>query len=409
VAVSPADYRRNVLVDAIRGACFAFMTLDHFPGNPVSRLSNANYGPFGFFTAALGFVFISGLVAGWVYEGRRVRTGARLMTLSALRRVRALYVTQMALCVGLAVAVALNLRGVDRWHLDAFESSPWRGLVLSGSLLYEPGYLGILPMYCLFLTVTPVLIWQFARGNLAPVLCVSVTLWVTAGFLIRPPSDPNGVDFGAFNPLSYQLLFIVGLAFGTRALDLRRLSARTQRRLTYAAALIAAVFLVLRQAYALNGPLNPALDKIGALFSAVQLGPLRLLNFAAFALVLFAVLHAVEWSEVKLSVFRWLAFVGRNSLPVFAWSIMITYVGRALFPATATLGVEILAAAAAVASLTIPAWIRSRFRRHQERRMSRGLRVPPVAEAQLPKADPRLGKALTALAGTVDAGKSGDA
>jgi hypothetical protein len=194
-------------------------------------------------------------------------------------------------------------------------------------------------------------------------------------FLIRPPSDPNGVDFGAFNPLSYQLLFIVGLAFGTRALDLRRLSARTQKSLTYAAALIAAVFLVLRQAYALKGPLNPALDRIGALFSAVQLGPLRLLDFAAFGLVLFAVLHAVEWSEVKLSAFRWLAFIGRNSLPVFAWSIMIAYIGTALVPASPTRVVEILAVIAAVASLTIPAWIRSRFRRHQERRMSRGLRV----------------------------------
>jgi hypothetical protein len=372
-SVPIAVHRRNILVDALRGACFAFMTLDHFPGNPVSTFSNTRYGPFGFFTAALGFIFLSGLVAGWVYERRRVRSGARLMTVSVFRRVRALYVTQMALCAGLAVAIALNLRGADRWRLDAFEGSPWKGLVLSGSLLYEPGYLALLPMYCLFLIVTPVLIWQFARRKLAWVMCVSATLWLAAGLLVRLPRDPNGVNFGAFNPLSYQLLFVIGVAFGTRALDLRRLSARTQRGLTYGAALIAAVFFALRQEYALDGHLHAALDS--PLFSSTELGPLRLLNFAAFGLVLFAIAQAVKWSEVKLSAFRWFAFVGRNSLPVFAWSIMITYVGIALFPATSTRGVQIVATAAAVGSLTIPAYIRSRFRRHHEGRISHRLRA----------------------------------
>ena len=49
------------------------MTVDHLPGSPIYRFSNPVSGPFGFFTAALGFIFLSGFVAGNVYEEDRRR------------------------------------------------------------------------------------------------------------------------------------------------------------------------------------------------------------------------------------------------------------------------------------------------------------------------------------------------
>jgi hypothetical protein len=39
---------RIVVLDALRGACFVFMTADHVPGNPFATFSNPYFGPFGF-------------------------------------------------------------------------------------------------------------------------------------------------------------------------------------------------------------------------------------------------------------------------------------------------------------------------------------------------------------------------
>ena len=260
--------QRNLLVDALRGACFVFMTADHFPANPFSRLSNPTYCPFGFFTAALGFVLLSGLVAGWVYEARRVRYGGRAMTYAALRRFRAVYVTQLVLCAALAAAVALHLRGVERWHVDVFESSPLKGLAYSASLLYEPEYLGLLPMYCLFLLLTPVVIWQLAKGNVRYVLGASVLVWIF-GLAIRLPSNPHGFDLGAFDPLSYQLLFVLGLAFGTGKLALGRLVGDRRTRLVVVAAIFAGAFEVARLDYAFHGPFSTLADRFGYCTSSI--------------------------------------------------------------------------------------------------------------------------------------------
>ena len=185
---------RNAVVDALRGLCFVFMTVDHLPWSPFLRFSNANYGPFGFFTAALGFVFLSGFVAGLVYDRHLNCYGFRSTTYRILRRVRALYITQIALCVTLVLAVTLDLPGVGRWHLDLLGSDPWKGLLFGAAMLYEPGYLGILPMYCLFLLLTPVLLWHFQKGRLPYVCFLSVLLWIISELMIRLPDNPEGVD-----------------------------------------------------------------------------------------------------------------------------------------------------------------------------------------------------------------------
>ena len=331
------------------------MTVDHFPGNPLRRFSNPNFGLFGFFTAALGFVFLSGLISGRVYERSRVTVGFRSMAARVLRRARALYVTQVVLYLALAAAVALALPGVDRWGLDLFEHDPLREAALSFSLLYEPGYLGILPMYCLFLVATPALLWQFGRGRAWAVLAGSCAVWLAAGLLVELPSNPDGIDFGAFDPLSYQFLFVLGLAFGAGRLRLDRLPPRVARWLFAAALAVTVAFFLARLQYAFGGPVTPVVDRLAEGFSIIQLGPLRLLNFAAFAFVLAVAVRRIRWASVRVRGFRWLAFVGRHSLPVFAWSILVTYAAVAVLSADPSAPLGLLGAVVAVASLTIPA------------------------------------------------------
>jgi hypothetical protein len=356
---------RIVVLDALRGACFVFMTMDHFPGNPFFRFSNANYGPFGFFNAALGFVFLSGLVGGLVYERHRVAHGSRSMSRRILCRVRDLYVTQMVIFLALAVTVALHLSGVSRWNLDAISDTPWKGLFFGSFLLYEPGYLGILPMYCAFLLLTPLLLWQFRSGHLRYVLGLSIALWLCSGLMIELPENPQGVNFGAFNPFSYQVLFVVGLAFGTGYLRIECLSPATRKWLVRSCVALAAVCFFLRQQYAADGPFNPLLNHLSEAFSSYELGPLRMLSFGAFAVILYALSRDIDWANVESPAFRWLAFVGRHSLPVFAWSILATYAAIALLPLHPDAVLRSLGVVVAVASLTIPAYVHAMIRRRE--------------------------------------------
>ena len=164
---------------------------------------------------------MSGLVADLVYERERVFAGTRAMAWRILRRARALCLTQMVVLVLVAAAVALHLRGADRWHLDLLGNARWEGIALSATLIDEPGYLGILPMYLMFLLLTPVVLWQFGRGNIRLVLGVSA-LVVVSGLVVRLPGDPSGADLGAFNPFGYQVLFVAGLAFRTGHISIER-------------------------------------------------------------------------------------------------------------------------------------------------------------------------------------------
>jgi hypothetical protein len=379
----PSWSGRDSFVDAVRGLCFVFMTLDHFPGNPLRRFSNPNFGLFGFFTAALGFVFLSGLISGRVYERSRVTAGFRSMTARVLRRVRAIYATQVLLYAALALGVALALPGADRWSLDAFQHDPLRGALLSFSLLYEPGYLGILPMYCLFLLATPLLLWQFDRGRAWVVLAGSAALWLAAGLLIALPSNPDGIDFGAFDPFSYQILFVVGLALGAGHVSIDRVPPRVVHGLFAAALAAAVIFFLVRLQYAFGGPASPIVDRLGEAFSIMQLGPLRLLNFAVFGFVVYVAARRVRWGSVQASGFRWLAFVGRHPLPVFGWSILVTYAAVAILSGGTSWPVGLLGALVAVASLTIPAALHAAVQR-------RRIHAAPAAPIPAPPAARRV-------------------
>jgi hypothetical protein len=350
---SPA--KRIVVLDALRGLCFVVMTVDHIQSDPFYRFSNAYFGPLGFFTAALGFVFLSGLVAGQVYGRVRLLAGSRAVIGRVLRRARAVYLTQVLLFVAVATAIELRLPHTARWHLDLISSTPWKGLGLGAALVYEPGYFGILPMYLLFLLITPVVLWQIGKGNVLGVLATSAVIWLVSGLLIRLPESPGGFDFGAFNPIGYQFVFVAGLAFGTGQLSVDRLPWGLRRWLIAVSASVVVLFLGLRVDYAFGGPANALVNKAAFAFSSVQLGPFRLLDFAAFCFVLYAVCSKVRWEHVPSAAFRWLVFIGRHSLPVFAWSILATYAMVGLSSPRLSFPAGLIAVTLVSASLTVPA------------------------------------------------------
>jgi hypothetical protein len=50
------DFNAQLCPDFARGICLILMTVDRLPDNLLRRFTNPEFGPFGFFTGASGFV-----------------------------------------------------------------------------------------------------------------------------------------------------------------------------------------------------------------------------------------------------------------------------------------------------------------------------------------------------------------
>ena len=78
------------------------------------------------------------------------------------------------------------------------------------TLLYQPHYLDILPLYIVLLTWFPLLLWLLRR-HVGWALVVSVGVWMTAAFAgWKFPSYYTEHRGWMFNPLAWQLLFGLG-------------------------------------------------------------------------------------------------------------------------------------------------------------------------------------------------------
>jgi hypothetical protein len=358
ITIDTTGGQRNLVVDGLRGFCLVLMTINHILeplGTRLSLFSNHIYGPFGFFTSASGFVFLSGWVAGRVYGKHRQVYGDWAVIRRILNRLRRIYFVQMALFFMLLFAVALHFHGTSSWHLDLFERSPLKAILLGATLLYTPEYLGILPMYCLFLLAAPVLLWQLQTGHTWRVVAWSAALWLISGLAIRLPADSFTDPGFAFNPFGYQLLFVIGLTLGERRVRLDSLNPFTQRWLILASIALTALFFVLRLEYAIVGSVREFIDHLQPLFSLQQMGPVRVLNFAAFGVLLTWIFQRTNWIKTDAAPFRWLILLGHNALPVFAWSILSTYAATAALVPHAPTSLRIAAPFLAALSLSIPA------------------------------------------------------
>ena len=199
----------------IRALALITIFVNHVPGNPFEALTSKN---FGFSDAAEAFVLISGVSAGLAY-GLKFRPGARLATtLKMWRRVGVLYIAQLGTTMAtLAIFSFFALHYGAPELLEKINIGPVMedtaaalvGIVTFG---HQLGYNNILSMYGGVLLLLPALLLIGSRAGLLHMVAASGALWLAAGlFRLGPPNFPNeGVWF--LNPLSWQFLFVIGLA-----------------------------------------------------------------------------------------------------------------------------------------------------------------------------------------------------
>ena len=206
---------RDTRIDVIRAIALMTIFINHVPGNPLEILTTKN---FGFSDAAEAFVLISGISAGLAY-GMKFSAERGLATLLKMwRRAGVLYIGQLGTTMAtLAIFCFMALHFSAPHLLEAINIGPLMedtaaalvGIVTFG---HQLGYNNILSMYAVVLLMVPGFLFVSARYGLATMVAVSGALWLTAGVLrIGPPNFPNdGVWF--LNPLSWQFLFIIGIA-----------------------------------------------------------------------------------------------------------------------------------------------------------------------------------------------------
>lgn len=338
MTASPSS-QRLWQIDALRGLMLVLMTLTHLP----TVLASPTGQPFGFVSAAEGFVLLSGFMAGMVYAARERREGETRMRAAFYRRVAKIYLCQAALLLFLFSVVALiavlvqqeAITGLMKYYLH----EPLHALVGALLLIYSPPLLDILPLYVLFMLLSPMLLLHGLRHGWTGILAVSVALWLGAQFklggwlyeLLAPAAGIRVplVQTGAFDVLAWQFLWVMGLWMGAeRSTHPERAAVTFPRWMLHTAIAYAAICFVWRHAVG-QVPI-PGNASLNMLFDKWQLAPLRLFNL--FALLVLA-MHFAPWLARHLPRVRALEVMGAASLPVFCAHLVLALLALALFGA----------------------------------------------------------------------------
>lgn len=325
------ESKRQPELDGLRGLFLVWMTLTHLP----TRLSAYSNQTFGFISAAEGFIFLSALLCGRVFSRKLEQEGPRGVWRRLGARAGRLYAYHLFL-LGIAFTVVAllaihtkqpSLQGL----LDFYLAHPVDGVVASILLIYRPPLLDILPMYILFLIVTPAVLWAGRRYGWRVILIPSLLLWAAAQVGLRAGlytavvrathADIPFSALGAFDLYAWQLLWICGLwvGAGTPGAFRSRMPRRTALVLS---TVIVVVFAIVRH--------TPAWDVMNAppwapLTDKWHLGSIRILNFTAMA-ILFA---AIRTRTVKWLGRGPLVLLGQASLEVFCAHLLVCFAALA--------------------------------------------------------------------------------
>lgn len=323
---------RRPELDALRGLFLVWMTLTHLP----THLSDYVNQPFGFVSSAEGFVFLSALLVAHLYFRQKAENQARMREKLWKRGVRIYGYHVMMLIFAFTIAAALAAhthRPALTNLLNFYLVHPAPAIAGSLLLIYCPPLLDILPLYIIFMLLTPpILVFVSGRGW-RWILTISGTIWLLAQFGLRGWVHLHVVSLtglniplqetGAFNLFAWQLVWILGLWIGSRSATGELPFAKLPRVAYGLSAAICLFFIGVRHSW-----FGPRFDQqsFGIELDKWQIGPLRLLNLIAFACVIYWLRKLV----VRLVAVEPFLTLGKASLEVFCAHVFFVFVGLAL-------------------------------------------------------------------------------
>ena len=316
----------------MRGLMLVWIALTHLPTAASAWVNQ----PFGFVGAAEGFIFLSALFTGRIYFRLAEHDGYRAMARKLWARTLRLYgYHALLLAFAFLVAGPIASHG-DRPGLHNlldfyFTAGAKQAVTEAALLIYRPPLLDILPMYIIFLLFTLVVILLARRTGWKPILWISFALWGLAQFGFRSAEHtfmmrfiPTRIplnEMGAFDLWAWQFLWFVGVWLGVRWARESLPIEAWARRAVVPAVVIAVFCFILRRKVAYGFDLGSG----EFLFDKWHLGPVRMLDFTAVAVLLI-----LSQPLLKRAAIRPLVLMGQSSLQVFCVHLLFCFAGLTL-------------------------------------------------------------------------------
>ncbi|MFF7710639.1 OpgC domain-containing protein [Pseudomonas sp. NPDC007930] len=321
---------RDLRIDFFRGLALIFILWDHIPQNPLGEITLRN---FGLSDAAEVFVFLAGYSAVLAYGKLARRDGFTVAAVRILRRCWTLYVVHiflMVLLMGILFFANDHVETrdlVQEMGLGYFVSNPEKALVDELLLRFKPNLMDPLPLYVALLFGLPAMLPLMLRAPMLA-LAASVALYLPATFLGWNLSNEGGGTW-YFNPLAWQLLFVVGGLMALRSEQPGNAPAKPLLRQPLFVLCMAYLFFWLVLALNWRWPGmglqvlsadEMALLKFGP--GKTNLTPIRLAHFLALAYCTACLLpRGAAWIEQRL--WQPLCSLGRHSLEVFCLGVLL--------------------------------------------------------------------------------------
>ena len=323
---------RRPELDAFRGLFLVWMTLMHLP----TRFSDFVNSPVGFISSVEGFVFISALLVGRLYFRDLFfdASGVRIQLWKRSLKIYGCHLLMLGFAFTIAATFAIHTHKAAISNLlDFYLAHPIVAIAGAVLLLYCPPSPDILPMYVTFHFFTPLLLSASLRFGWEKTLFLSGFVWLLAQFGLRDLVHNWIVhlthlqiplqETGSLNLFAWQAVWIVGLWAGARSTTEESVLGKVPRWVVALSCTACLLFRGVRW-----GWLGPHLTQqsLSTLLDKWQIGPLRVINLAAFSIVLY-------WMRGHL--LRWLAIepfltLSRASLHVFCTHLAFVFVGLAL-------------------------------------------------------------------------------
>jgi hypothetical protein len=391
---------RKPELDALRGLFLVWMTITHLP----TRFSDFVNQPLGFVSSAEGFVFISALLVGRLYIRNLVQdpSNVRAQLWKRSLKIYGYHLIMLALAFTVVAQIAIHTHKAALTNLlNFYLAHPFVAIAGSVLLIYCPPLLDILPMYVTFLFLTPIVLSAAVRWGWKWILAVSGLIWLLAQFGLRDIVHNWIVhvthlpiplqESGAFNLFAWQAVWTVGLWLGAKSAQEGVPLDKIPGWLATVSAAVCVFFIGVR--FGWFGP-HLTTQALGVKLDKWQIGPLRVLNLAAFMVCAY-------WSRkyvLKLIHREPFITLGKASLRVFCAHIVFVFAGLTMLYGDVNAdGLDQLHGIPAIALLACTLvsliWLASReVRNKQRQKLRRAAEVTPIRN---PESTPELAKTGT--------------
>lgn len=296
-------------------------------------------GNLGFSDASEMFVLISAFTAGLVYMPRVVRDGLAVASRRVYRRLALVYAAHLLLLVvmtllaGSLVRIFDDPQFVNGLNVRPLLERPLETLPGALMLTFQPTFMNILPLYVVILLALPAMLWLIRR-NVWLALTVSFLVYAAARLVPVAGAERALGAAWAFNPLSWQLLFVIGVSLGAAGSGIGLRVPRDRTLMLLAAAYVIGVLWIGPAKWNLDGAivgLPSWADRM--LFPVMErpnLSLWRLVHIFALAYLVFYFVDARSpWINSRAA--HALILCGRHSLAIFCLGVILSVLGWVAF------------------------------------------------------------------------------